>query len=167
MHATRNLTLLAGTALAAVAVASCGSSVSTSSSPSKASRRPTVASAHTRLGEVLVDPSGRTLDLFKQDRGTRTTCFSSCARAWPPLRATHEPRAGGNAKTSLLGTTKRPDGPAQVTYDGHPLYLYQNDVKPGDVTGQGVDVWGDVWWVVSPSGKQVTKGGRKKPGEGY
>jgi predicted lipoprotein with Yx(FWY)xxD motif len=164
------MTLLASAALTALAVAGCGSGGSTqTSAPSKNAntRRPTVDSATSRLGEVLVDSTGRTLYLFAQDKGTRTTCFSSCARAWPPLRAKHKPTAGGHAKASLVATAKRPDGPPQVTYNGHPLYLYENDVKPGDVTGQGVDVWGDVWWTVSPSGKQVTKGGRKRPGEGY
>lgn len=157
-------------ALTALVVAGCGGGGSSASSGTPNStqvRLPTVDVSSNRLGEILVDSKGRTLYLFKQDRGTRTTCFGPCASAWPPLRAKGKPTAGGAAKASKLSSSKRPDGPPQVTYNGHPLYLYQNDLKPGDVTGQGVDVWGDVWWAVSPSGKQVTKGGRKPPGAGY
>jgi predicted lipoprotein with Yx(FWY)xxD motif len=169
----RAITLLACAAavpLIAFAVTGCGNSGSTASSgPPKNTntRRPTVNSSTNKLGEVLVDSKGETLYLFAQDKGPRTTCFDSCARAWPPLTTKSKPTAGGNVKASMLSTSKRPDGPPQVTYNGHPLYLYQNDLKPGDVTGQGIDVWGDVWWAVSPSGKKVTKGGRKKPGAGY
>jgi predicted lipoprotein with Yx(FWY)xxD motif len=40
--------------------------------------------------------------------------------------------------TGKLGTLTRPDGTTQVTYNGRPLYGWQNDAKPGDVTGQGI-----------------------------
>jgi predicted lipoprotein with Yx(FWY)xxD motif len=166
--ASRAINLLAGAAvlpLTALAVAGCGNSGSSGQAKNTNTLRPTIGTSTTRLGEILVDSKGLTLYLFKQDKGPRTTCFSSCARAWPPLRTKVQPTAGGNAKDSLVATSKRPDGPPQVTYNGHPLYLYQGDLKRGDVTGQGVDSWGDVWWAVSPSGKQVTKGGRKPPGE--
>ena len=169
-HVGQRATFLLGAALlplAALAVTGCGSSRSVSTASSKGARRPTVEVARTKVGKILVDSNGRTLYLFDQDKGTSTTCFSSCARAWPPLRTKSKPTAGGEGKTSLLGTTMRPDGAPQVTYNGHPLYLYQNDLRRGDVTGQGIDVWGDVWWVVSPSGKRITKGGRKPPGYGY
>lgn len=171
MTPSRAITLLAGAAavpLAALAVAGCGSGGASPATPeNKKVGRPTVDASTIRLGEVLVDSKGRTLYLFKQDKGTRTTCFGPCASAWPPLRTKGNPTAGGDAKESLVATTRRPDGPPQVTYNGHPLYLYQGDLKPGDATGQGVDVWGGLWWAVSPSGKQVTKGGRKPAGGGY
>jgi predicted lipoprotein with Yx(FWY)xxD motif len=172
MTPSRAFTLLAGAALVpliALAVSGCGSSGSTASSgppKNRTTRRPTVETSTSRLGEILVDAKGRTLYLFKQDKGPKTTCFGSCAAAWPPLRTKSKPTAGRDAKSSLVTTSKRPDGPPQVTYNGHPLYLYQGDLKPGDVTGQGLDVWGDVWWVVSPSGKRIAKGGVKKGG-GY
>ena len=35
-----------------------------------------------------------------------------------------------------------------VTYDGAPLYRFVQDKKPGDMTGQGLDVAGGYWWVV-------------------
>jgi predicted lipoprotein with Yx(FWY)xxD motif len=156
--------------LAALALAACGGGDSTASpGPSKDTKPqgPTVDASTNRLGEILVDTNGLTLYLFAQDKGTKSTCFGSCARAWPPLRTEGEPTAGGDAKASRLGTTKRPDGPPQVTYNGHPLYLYQGDLKPGEATGQGVDVWGGIWYAVSPAGKKVTKGVPKGGRKGY
>ena len=54
---------------------------------------------------------------------------------------------------SKLGTTTRKDGSVQVTYNGWPLYYYQQDKSPGDVTGQDV---GGVWYAVSAAGDKVT-----------
>jgi predicted lipoprotein with Yx(FWY)xxD motif len=43
------------------------------------------------------------------------------------------PIAGsGGARVSMLGTAPRADGKAQLTYKGHPLYLFSGDRKPGD-----------------------------------
>jgi predicted lipoprotein with Yx(FWY)xxD motif len=87
----------------------------------------TVRVANTGLGNILVDSQGRTLYLFKADTGTKSTCFGACAVAWPPLRVNGKPTVGGGAKQSLVGTTARSDGKPQVTYNGHPLYLYAAD----------------------------------------
>ena len=48
------------------------------------------------------------------------------------------------------------DGKAQVTYNGHPLYRFSGDQKPGDTNGQGVSAFGGLWYAVSPTGDQVT-----------
>jgi predicted lipoprotein with Yx(FWY)xxD motif len=44
----------------------------------------------------------------------------------------------------------------QVTYNGHPLYLFQGDQKPGATTGQGSTAFGAPWYVLSPAGAQIT-----------
>jgi predicted lipoprotein with Yx(FWY)xxD motif len=119
-------------------------------------RTATVRVANSRLGRILVDSSGRTLYLFKADVGTKSACFGSCAIAWPPLRSGGKPAVRSGARASLVGTTKRSDGARQVTYDGHPLYLFINDHKPGNVTGQGVTAFGAAWFAVSPAGKQIS-----------
>jgi predicted lipoprotein with Yx(FWY)xxD motif len=62
------------------------------------------------------------------------------------------PKAVGGAVASLLGTIKRTDGTVEVTYAGHPLYYFITDNKPGDATGQGVNGFGGLWWVLTPSG---------------
>jgi len=55
-----------------------------------------------------------------------------------------------------LGTTTRTDGKVEVTYAGHPLYYFQKDKAPGDITGQGVNGFGDLWWVLTPAGAANT-----------
>jgi hypothetical protein len=56
----------------------------------------------------------------------------------------------------MVGTTTRSDGKPQVTYDGHPLYLYEGDQKPGDTNGQGITAFGAAWYALSPAGNQVS-----------
>jgi len=43
-----------------------------------------------------------------------------------------------------------------VTYNGHPLYLYIRDRKPGDTNGQGVTAFGAEWFALSPAGNQIS-----------
>ncbi|MFL5901589.1 MAG: hypothetical protein ACJ75S_10385 [Solirubrobacterales bacterium] len=144
--------------LVALLAAGCGSSSSTTTATAKSAggSSATVTVASTGLGKVLVDAQGRTLYLFAQDTGTNSTCSGGCATAWPPLRANGKPTAGSGAKASLLGTTPRSDGKPQVTYNGHPLYGYQGDSKPGETNGQGINAFGAPWYVLSPTGNQIT-----------
>jgi predicted lipoprotein with Yx(FWY)xxD motif len=128
----------------------------------------TVRVADSGLGKVLVDSQGKTLYLFDKDSGTKSTCTGACATAWPPLRASGKPTAGSGAKASLLGTTPRTDGKPQVTYNGHPLYGYQGDSKAGDANGQGISAFGAPWYVVSPTGDQITTASSSSSGgNGY
>ena len=144
--------------IVALVAAGCGSSGGTSTATAKADGHSsaTVSVANTGLGKILVDSTGKTLYLWQKDSGTKSACSGGCAAAWPPLRASGKPTAGSGAKASLLGTTPRSDGKPQVTYDGHPLYLYQGDSKPGDTTGQGSTGFGAPWYVLSPTGKDIT-----------
>jgi len=152
---------IAAIPLAAFAVAGCGggnnSQPSSPSVPKLASgRAATIGISGTSVGNVLVNSQGRTVYLFKKDTSTTSTCTGACAASWPPVRAAGKPTAAGGAKASMLGTTKRSDGKPQVTYHGHPLYLFSGDQNPGDVKGQGVNAFGAVWWTVSSAGNQVT-----------
>ena len=138
----------------------CGSSPSTGSSnpsPSPAGTGAKVAVANNaKLGQILVDEKGMTLYLFVKDTGTSSTCYDQCATFWPPLLTTGAPQAGTGANQSLLGTTTRTDGKVEVTYAGHPLYYFLKDKAPGDITGQGVNGFGDLWWVLTPAGAANT-----------
>jgi predicted lipoprotein with Yx(FWY)xxD motif len=154
-------TFLAGAtvALAVLALAACGSSGASTASPQPpktgAGTPATVGVAKTGLGNILVDTQGRTLYLFKKDSGPASTCTGACATFWPPLIAPGTPTSGTGANASLIGTTKRQDGAAQVTYNGHPVYLYGGDHNPGDTNGQGVVAFGAGWFALSPSGSEV------------
>jgi predicted lipoprotein with Yx(FWY)xxD motif len=110
------------------------------------------------LGRILVDGKGITLYDFVKDKGTTSVCYGACAALWPPLIAKGKPIAGPGVRASLLGTTKRKDGKLEVTYNGHPLYYFVTDHKPGQTTGQGVNQFGGPWWVLSPAGKEIHRG---------
>jgi predicted lipoprotein with Yx(FWY)xxD motif len=129
-----------------------------------------VAVANTALGRVLVDGRGRTLYLFGKDKRGRSACSGKCAGFWPPLIASGKPLATAGAKASLLGTTKRPDGRLQVTYNHHPLYTFVKDTRKGQTNGEELDVFGAEWYAISAAGGKVEKdagsGGDPSPG-GY
>jgi predicted lipoprotein with Yx(FWY)xxD motif len=117
-----------------------------------------VVIAKSRLGRILVDGKGITLYDFVKDKGTTSTCYGACAALWPPLTTKGKPVAGQGVRASLLGTTRRKDGTLEVTYNGHPLYYFVTDRKPGQTTGQGVNQFGAPWWVLSPAGKEIHRG---------
>jgi predicted lipoprotein with Yx(FWY)xxD motif len=108
------------------------------------------------LGEILVDSQGRTLYLFKADQGTKSACIGACARAWPPLLVHGKPTLGNGVNASLVGTTTRPEGTMQVTYNGHPLYLFAQDNRAGETNGQAVSAFGAAWFVLNSAGSQVS-----------
>ena len=143
-------------------VAACGNSasstVSTGGAPSSSPAPSNVTiglASDPKLGKYLVDGTGMTLYLFEADKGTSSTCYTSCAQYWPPVLTNGAPQAGAGVNAALLGTTTRTDGRTEVTYGGHPLYYVVTDKKPGDTTGQGVSNFGAPWDVVGPDGNQI------------
>ncbi|MFJ4855252.1 hypothetical protein [Streptomyces sp. NPDC088730] len=178
---TRTAAVLASTALLAAAAAGCSGSGSdsggsggtdtgglnsarqadvpaaaaTSPSPSP-SPAPTVSVRKGTYGRTLVNEKKMTLYVFDKDTENKSACTGDCAKAWPPLLDKKTPTAGTGVSSKLLRTTTRGDGKKQVTYNGHPLYLFDEDKKPGDAKGQGVDAFGAKWYVVNAKGKQVT-----------
>jgi predicted lipoprotein with Yx(FWY)xxD motif len=75
---------------------------------------------------------------------------------WPAITTAGKPRAGVGVSPSHLGTVSRPHVGLQITYYGHPLYLYGS--RPGRVNGEGRDEpsmppWHGVWYLMSPCGK--------------
>jgi predicted lipoprotein with Yx(FWY)xxD motif len=141
----RMFAALALAAAVALAVTATGSAAS----------RAKVGTRHGKLGTFLVAGNGRTLYLFEKDKTSKSTCSGQCATFWPPLLTTGKPKAGGKAKGSLLGTTKRGDGKLQVTYKGHPLYYFVQDKKKGDTKGQDFLGFGAKWYVLAPNGKKI------------
>jgi predicted lipoprotein with Yx(FWY)xxD motif len=168
MTRSRPITFLASVAvipLVALAVSACGGGggAATAATPPAASKTKTtptqtatVRVANSRLGRILVDSTGHTLYLFKADSGTSSACSGACAVAWPPLRTGATPAVAGGANAALLRTIPRSDGAPQVTYNGHPLYTFVKDHKPGDVNGQGLTAFGAAWFAVSPAGNQIS-----------
>jgi predicted lipoprotein with Yx(FWY)xxD motif len=163
--------------LTGLAVAGCGSSGGSNSSKTESSGYPATSASttpksaaasgvgagtvitteHTPLGTILVaGPKHLTVYLFAADTGSTSTCSGACAQVWPPVTTTGAPKAEGEAVAADLGTTTRAGGVKEVTYKGHPLYWYVSDSKVGETTGQGVQSFGAAWWVISPSGSEIT-----------
>ena len=127
-----------------------------SASLTRSRPQPTVQVRRTGLGRILVDSRGRSLYLFKKDTGGKSRCSGNCAVNWPPLLATGRPVAGSGIQSSKLSTTRRSDGETQVVYNGHPLYRFIADTKPGSTNGEGLSAFGARWFVVSPAGNQIS-----------
>jgi predicted lipoprotein with Yx(FWY)xxD motif len=106
--------------------------------------------------KFLISGTGHAIYLWAKDGKNSSACTGACASAWPPVPATGKVTASGSAVSSDLGTITRSDGTKQVTYDGHPLYYFAGDSGPGQANGQGSDNFGAKWWLVSPSGADVT-----------
>jgi predicted lipoprotein with Yx(FWY)xxD motif len=162
-----SLTLLGALPLAALALAGCGGSASHALPTTNDGRPASVGVASSGLGDVLVDRQGRTLYLFERDSGAMSSCTGACAVNWPPLRVRGTPLVGSGAKSSDIGTTARPDGISQLTYNGHPLYTFVNDKKPGDTNGEGINAFGASWFAVSPAGVKVAPRSQPQGGGGY
>lgn len=160
---------------AALALAACGSSGgqrTVSSDPpasaapisvpqqrpaTPAPARPTgrvITARRSQYGSILTDGTNRTIYLFTRDGSSASACYGPCAAAWPPVLTKGSPRRTGGL-TAALGTTRRRHGTAQVTYNGHPLYYYIRDVKPGQILCQNVVEFGGTWLVVSPRGTPI------------
>jgi predicted lipoprotein with Yx(FWY)xxD motif len=81
---------------------------------------------------------------------------------WPAITSSGKPVAGSGVRKALLGRVYRKGIGDQITYAGHPLYLF--DQSPGAVTGEGWDEpglppWHGVWWLISASGEPVAWAG--------
>jgi predicted lipoprotein with Yx(FWY)xxD motif len=126
---------------------------------SAATSAPPVAKAVTlqlvkndQLGSILADGDGNILYLFTKDTPNVSNCYDKCLAAWPAVYPAGQPTLKEGLSAALVGTTTRKDGSTQLTYNGWPLYYYEKDKKPGDVTGQAV---GKVWWVISGEGNAI------------
>ena len=113
-----------------------------------------------RLGTVLAGRTAlgrRTLYTLSFDTPNKTTCTGPCAAFWPPLLTSGRAKAGPGVSQRAIGTLRRPDGTFQVTYHGHPVYMFSFDlVLPMPRSPQGeylIDpAASGVWYTVTPRG---------------
>jgi len=105
---------------------------------------------------------GCTTQVLKLGKGGGIACTgkpNSQNAEWPAVTTVGAPVAGPGVDASLLGTVTRPGIGVQVTYAGHPLYLF--DQAPGQITGvgfvePGLPPWHGAWYLLSPSGAPLT-----------
>jgi predicted lipoprotein with Yx(FWY)xxD motif len=115
-----------------------------------------VSVKQTSLGKTLVDANGRTLYLFEADRTGVSTLSPAGLAVWPAFTSAVAPQAKSGAAAADIGIVAGPGGVRQVTYNGHPLYYYVGDRRARSTAGQGLNQFGAVWYVLSPSGDAVT-----------
>jgi len=102
-------------------------------SPAFAHNPPSIHVGETAKGKTLVDTAGMTLYVFDKDMTGHSVCNGTCAANWPPVLADAHFPAHGN-----WSIVARDDGSTQWAFRGRPLYRWIKDVKPGDITGDGV-----------------------------
>jgi predicted lipoprotein with Yx(FWY)xxD motif len=165
-----------GVSLGAALLAACSSAASSSSSTPAASSTSAAAATGgsatgvaittktSSAGAFLTNASGRAIYLWVKDGKDSSACSGGCASAWPPVTTTGALTASGGVNKAELSTFTRSDGTKQVAYDGHPLYYFEGDPGPGEVTGQGSDSFGAKWWLVDPAGTAITAAVTVSPG---
>lgn len=107
------------------------------------------------LGTIIVDGSGRTVYAFTTDPLNDPTCYDTCADTWLPVLAKGDPAGGVGIDASAAGVAPRRDGAKQATYKGHPLYHYAGDKDDRDAGGQGLDLFGGEWHVLTKDGQPL------------
>jgi predicted lipoprotein with Yx(FWY)xxD motif len=96
--------------------------------------------ADASMGKIWVDLNGMTLYTFDKDKKDEKTsvCTGDCIAEWPPLVAPADAKPSG--EWTLVGVVDTSGKSEQMwAYDGHPLYLFLDDKKAGDMTGDGKD----------------------------
>jgi predicted lipoprotein with Yx(FWY)xxD motif len=153
----KRTSILLAAVLGAAASISATAGAEASVPSAGASRVAKVQLRHTSLGNILVDGSGFTLYRFTSDPRNRDMCvkISECPGTWPALSTSGRPVAGHGVKASLLSTITLPGGRKQVTYAGHPLYLYKPAEERGETTYIGAMQFGGTWYGVNGAGTNV------------
>ncbi|MFI6675273.1 hypothetical protein [Kribbella sp. NPDC050470] len=114
------------------------------------------------LTPILTSASGRTVYRFDNDSAnpSKSTCFDACAEQWEPVLAGSGVEIdGGGVDERLISTIARPEG-KQVTLKGWPLYYFKDDLRLGELAGQGR---GGVWFAVNPQGGKAKSTTQAEP----
>jgi predicted lipoprotein with Yx(FWY)xxD motif len=106
----------------------------------------------TKAGEVLVNTSGSILYEFSRDPVKKDTCvrIKGCVKVWEPMPTTGNDSAGPGVHASLISTVK---SLKQITYAGHPLYIYVP--APTHVSAIGTKADGGYWYALNAQGHPV------------
>ena len=95
---------------------------------------------------VLANLKGRTLYSLSVEKHGKFICTAGCLSIWHPLVVAKGVRPRGPV---ALGTVERPNGKAQVTYRGRPLYSFAEDTRTGEANGEGLKDVG-TWHAAKP-----------------
>lgn len=154
--------------LTTLAVLSTGAALVAAVAPSGASgasSTPTTiaVSQNKTWGPTLTLKNGDTVYRLTADSKNTSVCTAKCATIWfPVLLAQGQKKPVGNGVSSL-GSFSRAGGSKQVTYEGIPLYTFTKDKKPGQVTGNVKNSWGQ-WYSINPKNPRTPP--KKSSGSG-
>jgi predicted lipoprotein with Yx(FWY)xxD motif len=126
----------------------------TTAAPAAAAAELSAKVGESDLGKIMTSADGLTLYGFVNDVNAISTCYSTCAEAWPPVIVDADWKVGPGLDTGVFSTTEREDGSLQLVAGKFPLYTYGGDAAPGDTTGQGS---GDVWFAMNLDGTVITE----------
>ena len=122
-----------------------------------ADNQSTGLSGEVNPGGVADGPVSEPVYTFSLDKGQQSACQAMCAMYWSPVLTSMSPEAGPGVDQHQLGTIARPDGTHQVTFNGHPLYMFHTDASflplltaayPSSINGAGVQAFGGLWQAV-------------------
>lgn len=104
-------------------------------------------------GEYIADDEGRAVYIYQADSQGQSNCTGQCAEMWPPVTAEEGEASVADPalEENMLGTIEREDGTQQVTYNGRPLYYYQQD-NADAANGQGLN---GEWFLITAQGEPV------------
>jgi predicted lipoprotein with Yx(FWY)xxD motif len=115
----------------------------------------TVEIRTTKLGKILENTGGSILYEFTLDKPKKDSCVAikGCEAIWLPQPAEGTLSVGPGGKRSLLSSIALSAGGRQLTYAGHPLYLYI--ASPKSTSYVGVKQFGGHWYAINAKGKTV------------
>lgn len=88
--------------------------------------------------QVLTTHDGMTLYYSTRDTAKASRCTGACTHTWKPFALVGEGKPTAPSQIlPHLSTLKRAKHIFQVEYNGHPLYTYSKDSRPGDAKGAG------------------------------
>jgi predicted lipoprotein with Yx(FWY)xxD motif len=151
----RTRTLLAFT-LASLAGLSALAGARSALPPARPALFSTVELRKTPLGKILVNSAGSILFEFSKDHPKQDACakISGCLSIWAAMPVQGKPSAGPGLRASLLSSISLPGGGgSQVTYAGHPLYVYT--AAPTLTSYVGAKQFGGSWYALNAKGHVV------------
>jgi predicted lipoprotein with Yx(FWY)xxD motif len=114
---------------------------------------------NSRVGSYLADGTGKTLYNFSIDSNKMSACTNSssvliqgktCLQLWPVF-AYGSIMVPSALNPSDFAMFTRNDGMMQTAFKGMPLYYFLIDTSPGQTSGQGINGFGGIWYVVPPT----------------
>ena len=135
---------------------SAGESTTTTAGPYDSGGSSTTAASSTGATTIavadghLVTSDGKSVYFFEKDSGMTSACKEACAQAWPAVVASGTPTVGDGLDSSKVTTA---DGQVanQVAYNGHLLYTFSGDSKPGDTNGKSIPSW----YLLNKDGEEI------------